>query len=1245
MSYSSEVLADSPLFFGRMGETGVAIIASATASSNFSSEPPSSAIDGNANTYWTTNTGINTGWLRLQLRAPAPVATYYVRRRDDIPARNPKTWTFEGSNDGTSWTVLDTRTNITWPTAGETKTFNFTNVASYLYYRLNVTANSGDSYLSVAELSIPAAAMSAFADSSGNGRNGTYVESAGPGVAGLLTGDADTAASFTAGAATVPHAAWMSTAAWSIEAWFKPSTVSGNQTIASRYTPSGVNGVFHLRLDGSALNLYGFSGGLVTCTATGVTIVAGTRYHVVGTYDGTNLRIYVNGALKNTVAAPGLNTNTNPLTFGRSNGSGAWEYFGGTVDEGAYYGTSLSAARVLAHYNTGAGVAGPSTGTVAATTPVHTAAIAGTVTAPSSSGTVAATTPAHSAAIGGSHTSNDVVGEAHVLTPVHAAAVAGDYIPPAIVGTLAAATPAHTAAVAGEVAIVGAIAAEHAAHTAFVTDSALEVDGTLAATRAPHQAQVVGYVPVRQVEPWTADLSQRTVVPFNSTPTSATFVPPLQVAPPQIVERPIMRESVVVPDPNSLPSSAVRTDPETGQVVIRDDVYDAFPVTREVVGVPHIIIGGRDVTYFRDKTTQVRSDDAAEPFGDSTLVVEFPQIDSLDDPDDPQLAWLRTDATVHYVMQEWDEDGPTGQIRTLFHGFLISDDTGNTADAMRTVWSARGDLYAGAMFTNQPRVLTSPVDVGVQIPRAFNAITSRTFGKIATVTTGIPTVQRGNPGEKVMSYGQGLLADALTDDGNQWTLAKKPGTANQYAMRLKKTGVDWDVTNGQRGVELDLSTDRTQSPNVYWGRGQRSDGGVWMNKKFPDSGRTAPAYPFTNPGSVMGVGTTDAATSSGDGVSTWQRRAKALGFGVAVDGVFNSADAAVTRRLQSQYGIQVDGIVGPQTWAETFDVGALGADPDSWLRLPLAWLPGTMPLRYRANGTVIGPDPAYDPTMRVVSEDLDLGTDITLADGIRTAQQLIARENPIPLTGTITLAGADPRQGSRFSIEPGDRIRVTGYKGRNPVLHIADRGRGWDGKQPVTLHVAERPFDALTLAQKRQRDAASRADLARRPGKVRQRPVIDPWDCESNAGNIERHALYGGLWTVIRFPMSEVGRISTLVATTTGPAKFALMLFAKPVTSAQCIRWFGANPSSVDNPGEDYRDLLEEQYGWLEGWGGSNGMLGFHPKTDTGSNPVTGRAKESGIDYYSPDGYLYLAEWANVSCFMELQLRAAPPEA
>ena len=69
--------------------------------------------------------------------------SYYLQTFDpqyDGAGTWPKNWTFEGSNDNASWTVLDTRNGVIF-SSQETKTFNFASQTAYRYYRINVTVN------------------------------------------------------------------------------------------------------------------------------------------------------------------------------------------------------------------------------------------------------------------------------------------------------------------------------------------------------------------------------------------------------------------------------------------------------------------------------------------------------------------------------------------------------------------------------------------------------------------------------------------------------------------------------------------------------------------------------------------------------------------------------------------------------------------------------------------------------------------------------------------------------------------------------------------------------------------------------------------------------------------------------------------------------------------------------------------------------------------------------------------------
>jgi hypothetical protein len=129
------------------------ITGSVSASSEYPTETAAMGADGSTTTFWTTNAVVAATY-QFALPSPLVVASYSVTRRPEPwQTRNIKDWTFQGSNNGTSWTTLDTRTGVTWPTAGlEVKTFTFSNTTPYLLYRLNITANNGDaSYTSFTE--------------------------------------------------------------------------------------------------------------------------------------------------------------------------------------------------------------------------------------------------------------------------------------------------------------------------------------------------------------------------------------------------------------------------------------------------------------------------------------------------------------------------------------------------------------------------------------------------------------------------------------------------------------------------------------------------------------------------------------------------------------------------------------------------------------------------------------------------------------------------------------------------------------------------------------------------------------------------------------------------------------------------------------------------------------------------------------------------------------------------------------
>lgn len=100
------------------------------------------AFDQNSGTRW-FYTGV-TGWLRYDLGHTETVRRYTVISSGDPVARDPKDWQFQGSNDGATWTTLDTQSDQAFATRLQLKSYTVASPAAYRYYRLNITANNGD---------------------------------------------------------------------------------------------------------------------------------------------------------------------------------------------------------------------------------------------------------------------------------------------------------------------------------------------------------------------------------------------------------------------------------------------------------------------------------------------------------------------------------------------------------------------------------------------------------------------------------------------------------------------------------------------------------------------------------------------------------------------------------------------------------------------------------------------------------------------------------------------------------------------------------------------------------------------------------------------------------------------------------------------------------------------------------------------------------------------------------------------
>jgi hypothetical protein len=183
------------------------------------------------------------------------------------------------------------------------------------------------------------------------GPYGTYTNSPRLGQPGLIADDANKAVLFdgTNDNVGVSDQSALDLKKFSLEAWIKPSSLS---TTKSK-TIIGKQNSYWLSITPQNQLRVGFYNGRNSRNATGGTIEAGKTYHVYGSYNGTTLRVCVNGVEKASVqtsTSPG--NSTSALRIGML-GANSSEPFKGVIDEPAVYNQGATCTTAKSHYDAG----------------------------------------------------------------------------------------------------------------------------------------------------------------------------------------------------------------------------------------------------------------------------------------------------------------------------------------------------------------------------------------------------------------------------------------------------------------------------------------------------------------------------------------------------------------------------------------------------------------------------------------------------------------------------------------------------------------------------------------------------------------------------------------------------------------------------------------------------------------------------------------------------------------------------
>lgn len=141
---------------------------------------------------------------------------------------------------------------------------------------------------------------------------------------------------------------------FTVEAWVNPASSNGLGVIVGSYNSNANNGQmqFLLRRENAAYTFWVDDGtGFKQVISSASSVTVGSWQHVAGVWDGSEIRIYINGQLENTtsgVTGSDFATTSNPIVFGYNSIN---ERFLGSIDESRIWSTARTATEISDNMN------------------------------------------------------------------------------------------------------------------------------------------------------------------------------------------------------------------------------------------------------------------------------------------------------------------------------------------------------------------------------------------------------------------------------------------------------------------------------------------------------------------------------------------------------------------------------------------------------------------------------------------------------------------------------------------------------------------------------------------------------------------------------------------------------------------------------------------------------------------------------------------------------------------------------
>jgi hypothetical protein len=285
----------------------------------------------------------------------------------------------------------------------------------------------------------------------------------------------------------------------------------------------------------------------------------------------------------------------------------------------------------------------------------------------------------------------------------------------------------------------------------------------------------------------------------------------------------IVRVNPVMPAPTL---TAGRPDPSTF-------VPTTYPVPEVDWGDLVVKIGPHggtqtDATFIRGVPCVVESMSSADPFGESTARIRFPQYTPFDAYGSGDWSFL---GEFHDVTIYRRPPGGT-PLTALWEGFVPVFSVSQVEDGAGLTIDCTGCLLQLKLYVRTPGLSDSADALDDVFDVQFDSVTAKPalHTEPLVVTggpTGLTTRYKGG-GENDLEFVAGELAKATTVGGDQWTILNQGSRTPELVLR-DKTTVAATYTVGTPGVVLDLQQNWEDAENVIYGEAQDEAGSLLRN--------------------------------------------------------------------------------------------------------------------------------------------------------------------------------------------------------------------------------------------------------------------------------------------------------------------------------------------------------------------------------------------------------------------------------